>query len=172
MKEKNCCIIGGNVSGNKDGTVNLPKLQKIIENTIIDLIENKSVTEFVSGMDLGLETYFAKKVIDYKKTYPNISLTCVIPYETQTEFWAEEERDCYYGIVEKCDKEILLQTKYTDEAIKNKNKYLIENSKFCIIVRQENSDEFLSAVNYLLEKRTNLIGIDPYTLKVTRYRFI
>lgn len=171
MKEKNCCVIGGNLTNERYCKEKFSELKNILENIITDLIENESVTQFISGMDLGLETFFAKRIIDYRNTYPNIKLTCVIPYETQAEFWSEEKRDDYFSTVEKSDKEIMLQKKYTSDAIANKNKFLIENCEFCILIRQEDPNEFLNSANLLLKNRTNLIGIDPHTFKITKHIF-
>ena len=42
-----------------------------------------------------------------------ITIECEIPRETYAVKWNERDRDIYYDLLSKCDKETLLQQKYT-----------------------------------------------------------
>ena len=80
-------------------------LKARIRDEVRKLIEEEGVTHFISGMALGVDMYSAEIVLDLKKEYPQITLECAIPCENQSEKWREADRDRYFGLVEKCDKE-------------------------------------------------------------------
>lgn len=55
----------------------------------------------------------ANIVLKLKYSYPMITIECEIPRETYAVKWNERDRDIYYDLLSKCDKETLLQQKYT-----------------------------------------------------------
>ena len=73
------------------------KLKDELKKSILYLIEDKGVTHFISGMALGVDMIAAEIVLDLKKKYPNITLECAIPCETQANKWTEKYRDRYFG---------------------------------------------------------------------------
>lgn len=60
-----------------------------------------------------MDTYVANIVLKLKYSYPMITIECEIPRETYAVKWNERDRDIYYDLLSKCDKETLLQQKYT-----------------------------------------------------------
>lgn len=49
-----------------------------------------------------------------------ITIECEIPRETYAVKWNERDRDIYYDLLSKCDKETLLQQKYTQDCMQKK----------------------------------------------------
>ena len=121
-------------------------LKKSIKKEIASLIENENVTHFISGMELGFETYMAEIVLELKEKY-DIILECALPCETQANNWCEKDRDKYFSIIEKCDKFTLLQTHYTRDCVIKKNRYMINNSDFVITVSNDEKCEIISAAS-------------------------
>ena len=72
-------------------------LKSKIRNSIIELIENKGVTHFISGMAIGVDMICAEVILDLKSKYPYITLECALPCETQANRWTEKYRDRYFG---------------------------------------------------------------------------
>lgn len=105
-----------------------------LEELIKNLIEKEGVPHFISGVDLGVDTYAAEIVLKLKTQYPYITLECAIPCETQAIKWNERDGDIYYEILSKCDKETLLQQKNTANCMQRRNEYMIDNSDFIIAV--------------------------------------
>ena len=86
-------------------------LKKTLREQIINLIENEGVTHFISGMAIGVDMYAAEIVLDLKARYPNITLESAIPCETQAVKWSMAQRERYYDIAARCDKETMLQSR-------------------------------------------------------------
>ncbi|MDD4493578.1 MAG: SLOG family protein [Eubacteriales bacterium] len=137
------------------------KLKAALKAETIDLIEHKHVTDFISGMALGIDTYAAEIVLSLKKQYPQVWLECAIPCETQAAKWMEKDRDRYYGILELCDKETLLQTHYTADCMQKRNEYMVDKSDFVIAVWDGTGSGTGNTVRYAKEKGKKVIILDP-----------
>lgn len=137
------------------------KLKSKLEKAIVYLIENKGVTHFISGMALGVDMIVAEIVLDLKKKYPNITLECAIPCETQTSKWTEPYRDRYLSIIEMSDKETLLQTHYTADCMHKRNRYMIDNSDYVIAVWNGSPSGTGKTVLYAQENNKQIIQIKP-----------
>ena len=70
-------------------------------------------TNFICMCGQGFDLISAQLLLDLKEhSFPHITLSAVIPHEEQARDWSEKDRNTYYDILEKCDLEILVCTKY------------------------------------------------------------
>jgi len=132
-----CCFIGGCKQNNlflfDEKSPYYKDIKLKIEKNIVYLIENLFVTNFISGMDIGFELCAAETVLEKKEEkYPQITLEGVLPYETHSINWTAAQRNKYYSIMEKSNREILLQYHYTDDCMRKRNQYMINKSKYII----------------------------------------
>lgn len=124
------------------------------------MIEEQGVRHFISGMALGVDIWAAEIVLQLKKRYP-ITLECAIPCETQAARWLEEERDRYWGIIERCDKETLLQTNYSADCFQKRNQYMIDHSDFVIAVWNGKPSGTGKTVLYVRKKGREVVLLAP-----------
>lgn len=88
----------------------------------------KGYTEKVlllSSLNLGFETLAATAALSIRNEY-DVALECVIPFEEQAKDWDEADRDRYFNILEKCDKETLIQPRYSKEVEEKRLSYLCD----------------------------------------------
>ncbi len=137
------------------------KLKEVLKSTIINAIEKENVCHFISGMAIGIDMICAEIVLDLKIKYPHITLECALPCETQAVRWSEKYRDRYFGIVEKSDKETLLQTHYTKDCMFKRNKYMVDNSDIVIAVWNGNRSGTGNTVEYAKRNNKRIILINP-----------
>ena len=138
------------------------ELQDTLRNNIEKLILQEGVTHFISGMALGVDTYFAEIVIELRNDkYPKIKLEAAIPCETQAIHWTDAQRDKYYSIVEQCDVEHMIQTGYTRDCMQKRNRYMVDCCDFLIAVWDGSPSGTGSTVRYAKRKNKSLILIDP-----------
>lgn len=133
---KTCCFTGHRPQklGYGENSIQCDELKGKLEELIKNLIEKEGVTHFISGVALGVDTYAANIVLNLKAQYPGITLECAIPCETQAVKWNERDRDIYYDLLAKCDKETLLQQNYTSARMQKRNEYMVDNSDYVIAV--------------------------------------
>lgn len=137
------------------------KLKDEIEKAIIHLIENENVIHFISGMAIGVDMISAELVLELKAQYPNITLECALPCETQAARWSEKYRNRYFTDIEQSDKETLLQTHYTNDCMMKRNKYMVDKSDFVIAVWNGDASGTGNTVRYAKENSKTIIQIKP-----------
>lgn len=136
-------------------------LKAKIQKAIIHLIENKGVTHFISGMALGVDMIAAEIVLELKSKYPEITLECALPCETQANKWTEKYRDRYFSIIEMSDKETLLQTHYTPDCMMKRNAYMVDKSDYVIAVWDGSPSGTGKTVMYAKDKNKEILQIKP-----------
>ena len=121
MKVKKCAFTGHRPQslpfGFNESDERCIALKQTLRAEIIRLIEQEGVTHFISGMALGVDMYAAEIVLGLKSSYEGITLESAIPCESQAEKWTEKQRDRYFEIASKCDKETLIQHHYTSDCM-------------------------------------------------------
>lgn len=141
-------------------------LKEELERRIIDLIVNRNVTKFITGMGLGIDMFAAEIVIKLKKLYPTISLECAIPCESQPEKWTEGFRNRYFSIAQVCDKETMLQKKYTPDCIERRNRYMVDGCDILLAVWNNEPGDTMDAVEYARQGGKEIILIDPTCVNI------
>ena len=142
------------------------RLKAELRKLIVQMIEQKNVTHFISGMALGIDTYTAEIVLDLKSQFPFITLECAIPCETQAAKWSERYRNRYFAIVERCDKETLLQTHYTPDCMKKRNRYMVEHADFVLAVWDGSPGGTGMTVNYAHFLNKVVWTLNPNTFSI------
>jgi uncharacterized phage-like protein YoqJ len=139
-------------------------LKKCLRAQIEKLIE-MGVTHFISGMAIGVDMYAAEIVLDLKATYPDITLECAFPCETQAVKWPEPLRERYYNIAAECDKETMLQTHYTADCMLKRNQYMVEQADIILAVWDGRPSGTGMTVRYARERHKPVWIINPKTLE-------
>jgi uncharacterized phage-like protein YoqJ len=116
-------------------------------------------------MGLGFEQYAAEMVLELKDEYSLITLEAVLPYENFPIEWNETQRDKYYSIMQKIDKEILIQYHHTKECMRKRNMYMINKSNY-IILLCNNTREIYNLTLYARSNKKNVFIMEPDTLNI------
>ena len=143
-------------------------LKKTLREQIINLIENEGVTHFISGMAIGVDMYAAEIVLDLKARYPNITLESAIPCETQAVKWSMAQRERYYDIAARCDKETMLQSRYSPDCMDKRNRYMVDHADVLIAVWDGRPSGTGKTVRYAHQQGKSVTVIDPVSLDVTQ----
>ncbi|MEE1056464.1 MAG: SLOG family protein [Acutalibacteraceae bacterium] len=163
--KKVCCFTGHRPQklpfGFNEADERCVLLKHRIREKVEYLITEQGVTHFIVGMALGVDIYSAEIVLSLKEKYPQVTLECAIPCETQCVKWSEPMRDRYFDIVSKCDKETLLQTHYTNHCMQKRNEYMVNSSDYIIAVWDGKPSGTGNTVRYAESKGKTIITIKP-----------
>ena len=167
---KTCCFTGHRPQklGYGENSIQCDELKNRLEELIIELIEKEGVTHFISGVALGVDTYAANIVLKLKSDYPMITLECAIPCETQVVKWNERDRDIYYDLLSKSDKETLLQQKYTSDCMQKRNEYMVDNFDYVIAVWNGKPSGTGNTVKYARKNNKMVLLVNPQTLEIEK----
>ena len=166
MKEKKvCCFTGHRPQklsfGFNEEDERCVQLKQAIMEQSEKLITQCRVTHFIVGMALGVDIYSAEIVLMLKQKYPQITLECAIPCETQCEKWSEPMCDRYFDIVMNCDEETMLQRHYTKDCMQKRNQYMVDKSDYVIAVWNGKPSGTGNTVRYAESKGKTVIRIRP-----------
>lgn len=89
---------------------------------------------FICGMARGSDLYFAEAVLALRELHPEITLEGARPCETQADGWPLAERNRYFGILERCDYETLVQHHYDRGCMMRRNRYMVDRAARIIAV--------------------------------------
>ena len=134
---KSCCCTGHRPKG-------FPfyyDVDDVSHNIYIQTLEEKielaitkyGITNFISGMALGVDMDFAELVLKFRKKY-SITLECAIPCPTQTLKWYDYYKIRYKRILAKADKITLISEYYTQNCMFERNRYMVDKSELVIAV--------------------------------------
>ena len=156
LKPFTCCFTGHrNLKHSKE------RIKEVLKNTIIQLIK-KGIIYYGCGGALGFDTIAATTILELKKEYPQIKLILVLPCRNQADKWSDKDIEEYERIKEQADKIRILSETYTNTCMHERNRHLINNSKYCIAYLTENYGGTFYTVNYAKKRNINVINIADY----------
>ena len=166
---KSCCFTGHRPEklpwGANEDNPDCIKLKSILYLQIEQLIRQFGITHYISGMARGVDTYAAEIVLQLKKAY-SITLECAIPYEEQAVNWPESERERYFSIVAKADKETMLQYRFTRDCYQKRNRYMVNKSNYILAVWNGKNSGTSNTIRYAHQQNRHIFIIDPVQLTI------
>lgn len=153
LKNQTCCFTGHR---NITGSVFILKLR--LRRAIISLIK-KGVIYFGSGGAIGFDTLAALTVLELKKHYPQIKLIMILPCRNQELKWSEKDKKQYYNILERCDKKTYVSEHYYRGCMHKRNRYLVDNSRYCIAYLNQGTGGTFYTVNYAIDNHIEVINL-------------
>lgn len=166
-KHKICAVTGHRPKGfpwnyrNKDCKEQKEYL-KMLEDTIIELIEKDGFNYFISGGAIGADQDFSEIVIKLKKRYPHIQLEIAVPCPNQDIKWNSSDKARYKQILKNADFVNILSTSYTPNCMQKRNEYMVDKSDFVIVVwNGKTTGGTYNTFNYLkqLNKHYTIINL-------------
>lgn len=164
MSTKTCCFTGHRPQnlpwGFCENDPRCLRLKQQLEAEISRMITENGVSHFISGMALGVDLWAAEIVLRLREKFP-VTLECAIPCEAQAARWREQQRSRWFSIIERCDRETLLQTHFTPDCFRKRNRYLVDHSDYVIAVWNGLPSGTGVTVTYARERGKEVVVIRP-----------
>lgn len=134
---KNCCCTGHRPKGfpfkyGVDKQKHYSYQKTLAEKTELAITEY-GITNFISGMAVGVDLDFAETVLNLRNKYP-ITLECAIPCPNQTLKWSDTDKLRYDSILKRADKVSLISKRYDTECMLKRNRYIVDKSELVIAI--------------------------------------
>ncbi len=143
-KEYSCCF-----SGHRElPSGQLEKIKERLKYEVVRLI-NEGVHTFYNGYASGFDAEAALTVNELKKEYPHIKLVLVLPYRQDVKISYDE-----------C---VCIAEKYRKGCFHIRNRFLVDNSSYCICYFTENTGGTAYTVDYAKKQRLRVYNISEYT---------
>ena len=146
-----CSIIG--VQAYRLGEADLPlhreRMGQVVERELREAI-NDGLYEFRLGMNMGADLWAAERVIALRdKLFPEITLHCYLPCETQANHWPEPWREVYFNCLAQADQVFFLQSRYSKGCMQKRTREMINGSARLIALHDNVADGLIEgAVSY------------------------
>lgn len=142
----------------------LLELRKII----IDHIENKDVSIFITGMALGIDMWAARIVLALRGKYPHLQLVAAIPCKNQEKKWLKHSQDEWQSIIDKCDHvHYVSEEEYTPWCMNIRNEWMVNNSDYVIGVHDGSKGGTFNCIEYARRQGKEITRLNPHTLEVS-----
>lgn len=143
-KEHSCCFSGHR----KLPQEQLGEIRKRLGTEVIRLI-NEGVNTFYNGYVSGFDMEAALTVNELKKEYSRVKLILALPYRQEINI--------------PCDECICLAEKYRKGYFHIRNRYMVNNSSYCICYLTEDKGGTTYTVDYAKKQRLRVYNISEYT---------
>lgn len=134
----------------------------------IETLVGKGVTDFLSGMALGMDLWSAQIVLGLKKKNSALNIHCILPCEGQEHKWPEAAQEQYRSILRQADDVIYVEREYSRNCMLKRNRYLVDHSSVLLAIY---NGAYRSGtgmtVRYAESKLRRIIMIDPITRAVS-----
>ena len=142
-------------------------LKEALEEQIKTLAEG-GVTDFLSGMALGVDLWCSQIVLDLRKENPALRLHCILPCERQESKWTASAQEQYRSILVQANEVIYVEQEYRKDCMLKRNRYLVDRSFFLLAVYNGTRRSGTGAtVRYAQQLGRHMCILDPITRKVT-----
>lgn len=126
-KQKTCCFTGHRILPKEEREQIRARLARAIRN-----LYEEGYRHFVAGGALGFDTVAAETVLAFRRHYPDITLTLMLPCADQDARWTDEERAIYTAQKQAADEVITLADRYFDGCMQKRNQAMVDASSACI----------------------------------------
>ena len=145
-------------------------LKKVLAGQI-DALVDEGVTDWLSGMALGVDLWGAEIVLGLKKKNPALRLHCILPCEGQDVKWPRAEQERYRSILRQADETVYVSHAYHSDCMLERNRYMVDRSSVLVAVYNGSRRSGTGAtINYARKLDREIIVIDPITRDICRER--
>ena len=134
----------------------------------IEKLAAAGVTDFYTGMALGVDTWAAMAVLDLRERNTAIKLHCVLPCEGQEVKWTPSAQVRYRHILSEADSVVYVKRLYDKKCMLERNQRLVDSAAFLLAVYNGGKRGGTAAtVRYAQKAGREIIVIDPITRLVS-----
>ena len=111
-------------------------------------------------MAQGADMYFGEAVLALREKHPDVTLEAAIPCEEQAARWKERDRNRYFGLVERCDLETMVQHRYTSGCMQRRNRYMVDRSSLVLAVYDGMLGGTMYTLTYAMRQGVRVVTMD------------
>ena len=154
MPSHTCCFIG-----NRNLPVkNIQRILLDLDREIDHCISN-GVSTFICGGTLGFDQIAASFIIAKKELGKKIRLIFLLPCKNQDSLWNTEERKFLKELLSEADNIIYITENTSHSLLNEQNRYIIEQSSYCICALQSKKSETIQLIQFAEERGLKIVNI-------------
>ncbi len=136
--------------------------------TQIVALADSGISDWLSGMALGVDLWSAQVILALREKNPAFKLPCVLPCENQESKWTVSTQEQYLSILAQANDVIYVSRVYHQNCMLERNRYLVDHASILLAVY---NGVFRSGtgmtVRYAIKQGRDIICIDPLSRNVS-----
>lgn len=141
-------------------------LKEVLEEQIKTLAAG-GVTNFLSGIALGVDLWCAQIVLDLKEKSPALRLHCILPCEGQELKWPVSEQERYRFILGQADEVVYVSQSYHPNCMLERNRYMVDRASILLAVYDGTYRSGTGmTIRYAKKLGREIFSINPMTCKI------
>lgn len=153
-KNKTCCFTGHRFIPYSEKAAVEKRLGNVIER-----LAAEGYTTFVSGGAIGFDSMAAKIVLRLRENIPHIRLVMALPCKDQHVRWSLRDQKKYEYILRCADEVIYLNETYCTGCMHKRNRFMIDNSSFCVAYLTSKTGGTAYTIKYAEESNVEVINL-------------
>ncbi len=152
---KICCFTGHrNIADS-----HILRMPELLDRQLDELIKS-GFSVFRAGGAIGFDTLCALKVLDKKRSYPDLSITLelCLPCTDQTNGWNDRDKHIYNYILERADKVRYAHELYVNGCMFDRNRMLVDGADLCLAYLASSKGGTAFTCSYAKKKGVALIN--------------
>lgn len=121
---------------------------------------DKGMRHFLCGMARGADFYFCDAVLALRERRPDVTLEAVIPCEEQAANWRDRDRERWFSLVERCDRETMVQHHYDRGCMLRRDRYLVDHASMLIAVYDGMLGGTMYTITYAMKRELDVVILD------------
>ncbi len=94
----------------------------------------QGVTNFLSGMAEGVDTWAAESVLKLRTEIPRLKLHCILPCTSQADQWRPASQERYYRILKQADSIVYVNREPVKNCMLIRNRFLVDHAHYLLAV--------------------------------------
>ncbi len=125
------------------------------------------ITDFLSGMAEGTDTWAALAVLALREKNPALKLHCILPCKGQADRWTASARELYYQILDMADDVIYVSEVYHKGCMLERNRYLVDHAaKLLAVYNGERRGGTAMTVRYAQKLGRTIVLLNTNVCKI------
>ena len=171
MNRKSCAFTGHRPRkfpwGYDESDSQCVRLKAALAEQIVQLAGD-GVTDFLTGMAEGVDTWAAEIVLSLREEMPVLKLHCILPCKTQAAGWSAQAQARYYAILEQADSIVYVSREARKNCMLARNRFLVEHAGILLAVYNgERRGGTAATVRYAKKLGREIWCIDALSMCVT-----
>jgi len=134
-------------------------------------LTDEGVTQFLSGMALGVDVWSAQAVLALRQGNPKLKLHCILPCMAQADAWSESERKQYHQILTQADSVVYVSREYHRNCMLERNHFMVDHAEVLLAVCTDVNAQrggTAATIRYARKEGKEIILLNPINLDIIR----
>ena len=97
----------------------------------------------------------------FRQAHPEVTLEATVPCPGQADNWGRELRERYVRLLEACDLETLVQSRYSPSCMQRRDRYMVDRSSLLIAVYNGTPGGTRYTVQYAMSQGIDIVDLSP-----------